>query len=182
MKKIVWTYGLIAGTIVSVAMLVGITLMTGPDGKVNMDGGAVFGYTSMIVALSLIFFGIRSYRDKHLGGKISFGKAFTIGLLITLIASVMYVATWMICYHTTDMGNHFMQQYADHMRTTMQSSGATEAQIAAEMKKNEEFMKNYENNPLVMFGATLMEVFPVGLVISLISSFFLKRKAIKELT
>ncbi|MBI1224367.1 MAG: DUF4199 family protein [Bacteroidetes bacterium] len=176
MKKTVLTYGLISGAIVSIALLAGILLMSGPNGEANMEGGAVFGYTSMIVALSLIFFGTRSYRDKHLEGKIGFWKAFQIGILITAIASVMYVVTWMIYYHTSDMTGHFGQQYAEHIRETLKSSGATDAQIAAKMKENEDFMKLYESNPLVMFGATLMEIFPVGLVISLISSFFLRTK------
>lgn len=107
MKKVVLKFGLIAGAIVSIALLVGINLMTGPDGKADMDGGAIFGYTSMIVALSLIFFGIRSYRDGELGGQISFGKAFKIGLLITLVASVMYVVTWMVYYHSSSMTDVF---------------------------------------------------------------------------
>jgi hypothetical protein len=176
MKKTVLTFGLISGAIVSVALLAGISLMTGPDGKTNMDGGAVFGYTSMIVALSLIFFGTRSYRDKYLAGKISFGKAFTIGILITTVASLMYVFTWMIYYHSTNMGDAFLAQYSDHIRESLQASGASEAEIATKIKENEDFLRLYERNPLVMFGATLMEIFPVGLVISLISSFLLKSK------
>jgi len=180
MKKTVLTFGLIAGAIVSVALLAGISFFTGPDGKANMDGGAVFGYTSMIVALSLIFFGTRSYRDKQLGGSITFGKAFTIGILITTVASLMYVITWMVYYHTSEMTQIFGQQYADHLRETMQAKGATAAEIATKMEENAEFMALYEKNPLVMFGVTLMEIFPVGLVISLISSFFLKSSKAKQ--
>ncbi|MBK9013169.1 MAG: DUF4199 domain-containing protein [Saprospiraceae bacterium] len=180
MKKIVWTYGLIAGGITAVALIAGMVLMAGPDGKMDMDSNMVFGYTAMIVALSLIFFGIRSYRDKYLDGNISFGKAFKIGLLITVVASVMYVLTWMAYYHTTDIGEQFGPQYAEHLAEKMRASGTPEQEIIAKMKEQEDFMKLYDSNPLVMFGVTLMEIFPVGLVISLISSFFLRHKAVRE--
>lgn len=176
MKKTVWTYGLIAGTIVSIGLLAGMWLMVGPDGKANMEGGEVFGYTSMIVALSLIFFGTRSYRDKELGGQISFGGAFKIGLLITLVASVMYVVTWMVYYHTSSMAAEFGQQYADHLAEAMRKKGLPEAEITEKLKENAEFMAMYDRNPLLMFGVTLLEIFPVGLLITLISSFLLKSK------
>lgn len=176
MKKVVLKFGLIAGAIVSIALLVGINLMTGPDGKADMDGGAIFGYTSMIVALSLIFFGIRSYRDGELGGQISFGKAFKIGLLITLVASVMYVVTWMVYYHTSNMTDAFGEQYNDHLMETMREQGKSEAEISQKIAENDAFMKVYESNPIVMFGVSLLEIFPVGLVITLLSSFILKTK------
>jgi Protein of unknown function (DUF4199) len=176
MQKIVLKFGLIAGLIISVAMLVGMKLMTGPDGKVNMEGGQIFGYTSMIVALSLIFFGIRSYRDGELGGSISFGKAFKIGLFITLIASVMYVLTWMIYYHTSDMAEEFGAQYKSHLTESMREKGMSETEVAQKIAKEDRFMKIYNSNPLIMFGVTLLEIFPVGLVITLISSFLLKTK------
>ncbi len=180
MKKTVWTFGLIAGTIVAIALLAGMALMTGPDGKADMEGGTIFGYTSMIVVLSLIFFGIRSYRDNHLGGNISFGKALKIGLLITSVASVMYVATWMVYYHTSDMAEQFGKQYTEHLTESMRADGASEEEITRTLNENQDFMKMYDSNPAFMFAVTLMEIFPVGLVISLISSFFLKAKAARE--
>lgn len=176
MKKVVLKFGLIAGAIVSIALLVGIKFMTGPDGKADMDGGAIFGYTSMIVALSLIFFGIRSYRDSELGGEISFGKAFKIGLLITIVASVMYVITWMVYYHTSSMTDEFGEQYNTHLLETMREQGKSEAEISQKIADNEAFMKVYDANPIVMFGVTLLEIFPVGLVITLLSSFILKKR------
>ncbi len=180
MKKIVWTYGLIAGGITAVALIAGMVLMVGPDGKMDLDRGAIFGYTAMIVALSLIFFGIRSYRDKYLDGNISFGKALKTGLLITAVASVMYVFTWMVYYYTTDISEEFGIQYTEHLAEKMRAKGAPEQDIAAKMKEDEDFIKLYDSNPLVMFGVTLLEIFPVGLLISLISSFFLKHKVVRE--
>ncbi|MBI5916334.1 MAG: DUF4199 domain-containing protein [Bacteroidetes bacterium] len=175
MQKLVLKFGLIAGAIVSVFLLVGMLMMTGADGKVNFQYGETFGYVSMIVALSMIFFGIRSYRDNHLSGSITFGKALKVGLLITLVASLIYVATWMVYYHSSSNAAEFGEQYLAHSIETMRKSGMAEADIAKKTAESEDFMKIYNSNPLVMFGVTLMEIFPVGLVISLLSSFILKR-------
>jgi uncharacterized membrane protein len=176
MQKIVLKFGFIAGLIVSVAMLVGINLMVGPDGKVNMEGGQIFGYTAMIVALSLVFFGIRSYRDTNLGGSISFGKAFKIGLLITIVASVCYVATWMVYYHTTDKKEEFGKQMTEYKMEVLKKNGKTADEIQKIIAKDEAFMKMYDSNPIIMFGVTLLEIFPVGLFITLLSSFILRTK------
>src|SRR6185312_9739371 len=94
MKKIVLTFGLIAGAILSLMMLATLPFMD----KVGFDKGYVIGYTSMVLAFLLVFFGIRSYRENIGGGAISFGRAFSVGILIVLIASACYVVTWEIVY------------------------------------------------------------------------------------
>ena len=89
MRKIVLTYGLIAGAILSLMMLVTIPFQD----RIGFDKGAVIGYTTMVIAFLMIFFGVRSYRDNVAGGSVGFGRALGVGLLITLIASICYVAT-----------------------------------------------------------------------------------------
>ena len=42
----------------------------------------VIGYTTMVIAFLLIFFGVRSYRDNVAGGTVRFGRAFAVGALI----------------------------------------------------------------------------------------------------
>ncbi len=175
MQKIVLKFGLISGALISILLLAGIMMMIGPDGKVDLRNGELLGYISMIVSLSLIFFGIRSYREEN-GGKISFGKAFKVGILITLVASVMYVITWMIYFHSSDQKEEFGKQRMDYKVESMKKKGASETEIAKEVAANKEFMKIYESNPLIMFSITLLEIFPVGLVVTLLSSFFLRTK------
>src|SRR6185295_7723881 len=94
MKKIVLTFGLISGAILS-AMMVGTIPFID---KIGMDYGMVIGYTTMVLAFLLVFFGIRSYRETIGDGRISFGKALGVGLLIMVIASICYVITWEIVY------------------------------------------------------------------------------------
>ena len=52
----------------------------------------------MVLAFLLIYFGVRSYRDNVAGGRVGFGRALAVGVLITTLASVCYVATWEVLY------------------------------------------------------------------------------------
>lgn len=167
MKRIILTYGIIGGVIVSAMMW-----LTLGSGKHDFDNGEMIGYTTMVIALSTIFFGVKSYRDKYLGGSITFGKAFLIGLYITLVASTMYMASWMVMSATTEQD--FMQQYYEHMKAKMESAGTAPAEMEAQLKELREFGDLYKD-PLVKIGFTYMEILPVGLLISLICAAMLRR-------
>ncbi|MES1224484.1 MAG: DUF4199 domain-containing protein, partial [Bacteroidota bacterium] len=97
MQKNIIVYGIIAGIIVCALMLFSVNYL-GHNDNVSYNTSLVIGYASMLIAFSLVFVGIRNYRDKYNGGVISFGKAFKIGIMIVLIASTMYVAAWLIDY------------------------------------------------------------------------------------
>lgn len=169
MRRIILTYGIIGGIIVSAMMW-----LTLGDGKHDWENGEMIGYTTMVIALSTIFFGVKTYRDKHLGGSINFGKAFLVGLYITLIASTMYVASWMIM--SANMEQDFMASYAEHMKVKMEQSGTPAVEIEAQMAEMREFGELYKN-PIVKVGFTYVEILPVGLLISLICAGLLKRRA-----
>lgn len=172
MTKNVLTFGIIAGVINSVLMLSATPLYM-EEGKMDFQMGEIMGYLSMIIALSMIFFGIRSYRDGQLSGKISFGRAFRVGLLITLVASAIYIAGWMI-YSNLGPGQDFMDQYFEYSVEQLRESGRPQEVIQQEIDEMQEF-KEWYRNPLVQIGVTFMEIFPVGLVISLISAGLLRR-------
>lgn len=170
MKKIIITYGLISGAIVSILLLVQQPLFE--KGVLNMDNGMYVGFTSMIVALSLIFFAIKSYRDEHLKGSISFFAGFKIGILITLIASVLYALTWDGYY--TFVGSDFLEAWQQGQLENMIKNGASEAELAAARKEQMEMGELYRNNFFVRFGFTLTEIVPVGLIITLVSAGLLR--------
>lgn len=171
MKKIVLTFGLIAGAIVSSMIALMPYCLSG---QVDFDGMEVVGYSSMILAFLLVFFGIRSYRDNVNGGTITFGKAFRVGILITLVACTMYVVTWEIVY------NNFMPDFLDrlsaHTMKKMQEDGESAAAIAAAQKQMQD-MKGWYANPLLRILVTYLEIFPVGLIMTLISAAILKRRS-----
>lgn len=169
MRKIVLTFGLISGAILSVMMFLTIPFMD----KIGFDQGAVVGYTSMVIAFLMVYFGVRSYRDNEAGGSVTFGRAFKVGLLITLIASVCYVASWQVLYYK--FMPDFTDKYAAHAIDKAKRSGASDAQIAATTKEMAEFKELYKN-PLVNIALTLLEPLPVGLVFTLVTAGVLSRK------
>lgn len=171
MKKTVLICGLIAG-LISTSLFIGLMLL-GKAGQDDFKNGAIYGYTLMILAFSLIFVGTKITRDKYNGGAISFARAFRVGLYITLIASTMYVIVWLIDYYL--FIPDFAEKYTAHILDGMKASGASQSSIA---KKTEELasLSRMIKNPLFNALLTYSEILPVGLVVSLISALALKRK------
>ena len=167
MKKVVLTFGLLSG-----AVFVANFLFLMPFG-LSYETSEILGYTSMFFAFLLVFFGIRSYRDNVAGGTIAFGKAFRVGILITLISCVMCVAAWEVYFY--NFNPDFMETYAKRVVAKKRAEGATPAEVAATEKKMADFAKLYKN-PLVNVGISFLEVFPVGLVMTLLSAAILRRK------
>lgn len=172
MKKTALKYGGIAGAIITVLMLISMLSLEGESP--NFKQAEILGYVTMIAALSMIFVGIKTYRDKELDGSINFGKAFQVGLFITLVASVIYVAGWMI-YTSTGGAAEFMDQYYEYAIEQLRESGKSQEVIDKKIAEMETYKEMYRN-PLVQIGITFLEIFPVGLVISLIAAALLKRK------
>lgn len=165
MKKIVLRYGILSGVILMSLMAVMLSI--------NSAHSEIFGYTTMVLALLLVFFGVRKYRDTVGGGAIGFGKAFQVGLLISLITCAMYVVAWEIAYF--NFFPHFLDGYNAHVLAKMRAGGASEAVIRAKAVQLAELAKNYKN-PLFNSAVTFMEVFPVGLIVTLVSAGILRRK------
>src|ERR1700712_2592846 len=97
MKKTVLVFGGISGLIS--ALMFFITIPLYESGALDLNNGMYIGYTTMVIASSMIFFGIKSYRDKQLGGIIKFGNAMKVGALIALVASFIYAIGWEIDYN-----------------------------------------------------------------------------------
>ena len=173
MKKNIIIYGLIAGVIVSVAMLSSVNYLSHCKGNVDYNTSMLIGYASMLIAFSLVFIGIRNYRDKYNAGVISFSKAFKTGMMIVLIASTIYVAAWLVDYFFFIPG--FMDQYAAHMLDELKASGASAAEIDKQTKDMAGFAEMYKN-PFFNALMTYVEILPVGLIVTIISSLILKRK------
>lgn len=173
MRKIIWTYGLISGAIVSGLMFA--TMPFWKSGRVNFDNGELVGYTTMVISLSMVFFGIKSCRDYHFNGSISFWQAAKVGIFITLIASVMYALAWEISYHT--VASDFMEKMWQHYLEKMKSESSNEMELKAAIEQMENF-KEWYKNPILRFGITVTEILPVGIIITLISSLLLRKKEI----
>jgi len=171
MKKTVLICGLIAG-LISTSLFIGLMLL-GKAGDIDFKNGMLYGYTLMILAFSFIFVGTKITRDKYNGGWISFGKAFRVGLYITLIASTIYVIVWLTDYYF--FIPDFAEKYAAHVLESLRASGASQAAITEQSAKMKAFGEMYKN-PLFNALLTYSEILPVGLIVSLISAWTLKRK------
>jgi hypothetical protein len=166
MKKNILIFGLVLGIILCINMVIMVRMMyNSPEFKSN----DILGYAVMVVIFSIIFFGIRNYRNKELDGVISFGKAFKTGLSIALVASTMYVIVWLFYYYL------FVSDFIDKYTTHVLHQCTSDTEIAAKTKEMEEFGKMYEN-PLFVVLITYAEILPVGLIVALVSSFILKNK------
>jgi Protein of unknown function (DUF4199) len=169
MKKTVLTFGLISGAISAAMMLVTVPFVD----KIGWEKGEILGYTSMVLAALLIFFGIRSYRENVAGGRLTFGHGFAVGILITLISSACYVATWEVVYFK--FLPDFADKYAAHMVERAKASGASQQKLDETQQKATQFKQMY-NNPAINIALTFMEVFPIGLGVTLISAGILRKK------
>ena len=169
MKKTVLTFGLISGFFMIAMMTLTLVLSE----RIGFGHNLVLGYTNLILGSLLVFFGIRSYRENIGGGQISFGRAFAVGILITLIASVCYVVTWEIIYFK--FMPDFADKYAAYMIEKARAAGESAQKIQAiadEMKS----MKVTLNNPFLNAAFSFLEPFPIGLIVTLISAAILRKK------
>jgi amino acid transporter len=173
MKKNIIVFGLVAGIVVSALMLFIVHNLSHCGGNLDFDTSMLIGYASMLISFSLVFVGIRNYRDRYNGGIISFGKAFKTGIIIVLIASTIYVVAWLIDYFffIPDFPERFSAQMIDELK----AGGASQVEIDKETKEMADFTRRYKN-PFFVAMMTYVEILPVGLIVTLISSLILKRK------
>jgi hypothetical protein len=138
-----------------------------------LDHSYVIGYTTIVLSMLFTFFGIRSYRDNVGKGQITFAKAFAVGISITIISCICYVVTWEVIYY--NFMPDFLDKYNAHIIQKMQASGATAAAIQTKVEELKKFKELYAN-PFFNAAMTFIEPFPVGLVFTLISAAFLRKK------
>jgi hypothetical protein len=171
MKRTILVFGFLSGGISSLLMLATVPFLH--SAALNGPLGYMLGYTSMVLAFLMVYFGIRSYRENVGAGEITFARGFLVGIAITLISCVCYVITWEIVYFNFMHG--FMDAYFAKLIAKAQASGASPAEIAATVRQVQQNQQRYEN-PLWNAAFTFIEPFPVGLVITLISAGILRRK------
>jgi hypothetical protein len=163
MFRRVVVFGLAAGVVVAVPMF---WLL------VQFGEGSLFtGYTIMLLALSLIFVGVKRHRDRALGGVIRFLPALGMGLAISVVAGLVYVIGWELTLAATDF--RFIEDYSNAAIEAARARGASAAEVQAVVEKMNEFRQSYMN-PLVRLPMTFVEIFPVGVLVSLVSAALLR--------
>ena len=164
-------YGGLGGLIVILIMIIGFEMT---DFETTQKGttatSQTFGFLIMFIALSLIFFGMRRYRNIEHGGVISFGKALLIGLAMSMFAGIVYVIIAEIYLATS--GKDFIGHYTDMLIRQKEEAGASADELAEFKEKMKGYIELYMK-PWFRWPITFTEIFPVGVLVSLFSALVL---------
>jgi hypothetical protein len=164
-------YALIYGGIAGAITVSLVSAMIGMDLTGHDETAMWVTYLIMLIALSLIFVGVKRYRDVECGGVIRFGRAFLLGLGMAAVAGLFYAIGWEIFQATS--GYDFMADYSASMLERMRAEGATAAAIDAKAAEMRGFAETYRN-PLFRVPMVFVEIFPVGLLVALVSAGLLR--------
>lgn len=170
MLKHILIYGGAAGALVGAMMFV--TMPLALDDSV-FDYGELIGFSTMIISMAIVFIGVRALRNQHYGGSISFLNAFLGGLYMSIVASVLYAIAWELFLHF--VSPNFMDLFTQHSLEVMAKEGATVDELETKSIEMAD-MAGWYVNPFLRFGATMLEMFPVGLIFSLIFAGVLRKK------
>ena len=168
MLRTILKYGVIAGLIVG-ALEFGT--FVGFDGMPPLQYGMLIGYTTMLIALSAVFVGIKRHRDVDRGGVIGFWPALGVGLGGSFIAGIFYVAAWEAVQAVMHMD--FANSYANAIMASEKAKGASAETLAKLSADMAEFKVSYAN-PMFRLPMTFAEIFPVGVLVSLVSAALLR--------
>lgn len=164
--RIILTYGTIGGLVLAASLVFAVQI-----GMQSGSWGMAFGYLAMLIALSMVFVGVKRYRDEELGGIIRFWPALGLGLAIGLFASLFYVLGWEVYLAATDYT--FAADYIDAMVEAQRAAGASAAQLAAMRAEYTPFIAEY-SDPLYRIPITFSEIAPIVLLVTLISAALLR--------
>ena len=167
MSRIILIFGILAGIVAAVPMC----LIAANSGHDSAAQSYFVGYLVLVLALSLIFFGVKRLRDRELGGVIRFVPALLAGLGISAVAGVIYAIGWEITLAVTDFA--FIDSYSNAAIEAARAKGASPAEVQAVIAQMDEFRRQYAN-PFFRLPMTFIEIFPVGVLISLISAGLLR--------
>lgn len=160
-------YGGIAGAIV--IAIISVTLLTmGPDAAASSQ---MSGYATMLAAMSLVFVGMKRFRDVEQGGVISFKQGALVGLAMAVMAGVVYTIGWEGVLFATDFA--FIETYSQSAIAGIEAQGLAAPEEAAKIAEIQSGMEMYRN-PLFRLPITFIEIFPVGLIVALVSALILK--------
>jgi hypothetical protein len=173
MRKTILKFGLISGLLCAAL----ISIATPIENSLSLDYGYYIGYTVIVLSFLLVFFGIRSYRENQSGGQITFGRAFAVGISITLITCVFYVLTWEIIYF--NFMHDFMDKYSAYLVQKAHASGMSGAALQGQLAQIQK-QKELYNNIFYNMAMTFIEPFPVGLLITLISAAILRKRGLPQ--
>ncbi|WP_396602415.1 DUF4199 domain-containing protein [Algibacter sp. R77976] len=139
---------------------------------VDFDYGELIGYTSMVLSLLFVYFGIKHYRDKVNNGKVSLAKALGIGMLIAFFSAIG-VAVFDYIY-TSQINPDFATEYLEYSVKKLSATLSAE-ELKVKTAELTQQMTDY-GSPIFMAFMMFASVMILGFIISLISGLILQRK------
>lgn len=171
MKKTILRFGLISGIfLLGFSLVAYVVFIRNSD---DFDTREIIGYASIVLSLAFVFIGIKYFRDKMNNGYLSFGQGMKLGTLITLFPSVLF-GIWSLIYANyvdPEFNDKYFNSEIEQLRKTLPAD-----EFAIKAKEMESF-RELSANPAFAFGLMFITVFLIGLIITIISTFILKRKA-----
>jgi len=164
-------FGLLAGLINIIGWFTLDALFQKEDFDFGL--GEILGYTAMIMAVSMVFFGVKRYRDQVLNGKITFLQALLNSLIVVAIAASIYVIGWEIYY--PNFATDFSSEYSNYLMEGYREQGLSDSEIETKQQETALWMERYKN-PLYRIPMTLMEILPLGILISIVTALILKHR------
>ena len=161
-------YGGLAGFLVISTMVSSFLIF----GLQSSAGSQTFGFLLMFFILSLIFFGIKRFRDQEQGGIIKFSRALLLGLAMSVFAGFAYVIVWEIYLSMTD--HSFIHHYTDHLIEQQKSKGISGETLTDFIAKMNEMKDNYSRREF-RIPLTFVEIFPMGFIVTLLSALLLHK-------
>ena len=168
MLRYAMIYGGIIGMVV-IALMASTLMFFGPN---EVGSSVVAGYAFMIAVLSLVFIGIKRFRDIEHGGVIKFTQGAAVGIGIAVVAGIFYTISWEGVLYATDFA--FVENYGQSQIDMIKAEGLEAAMEAAKIAEVQQSMASYRDNPFFRLPITFIEIFPVGLVVALISAAILR--------
>jgi hypothetical protein len=174
MKNTIIKFGLISGVIAAVLLFIVTTVFEHEaNAKADFENSAYYGYGTIIIAMSMVYFGIKAQRNLQNDGTFTVGKGFLVGLGIVLISCIFYSLAWLVIYY--NFFPTFIEDYAQFCIKKATDAGASQAELKTTLADVNQ-MKEWYKSPILIFLITLTEPLPVGLLVALVSAFFLRKK------
>jgi hypothetical protein len=167
MKSTITKYGVYGGLCSAFFLSVSSYLQY----NLSLNNGLIYGYFGMLISLSFVVAGIYKKRAES-NANWRYGKAFAGGMVMVFITSLIYVITWQIIYYA--FIPDFADKYAKTVIAQLKQKGLTGEELQKQIDGMEKFKENYRN-PLFNAGMTFSEIFPVGFVVVLFTSLFLRK-------
>lgn len=157
----------------SLAGLIIVLLSTAAvlSGALGHSSSPVMGYLVMLVGLTMIFVGVKRFRDVECGGVIRFGRALLVGLGIGLAAAIIYAAAFELYVAAT--GFDFVAWFAEIRARELAAAGTDPAAVEREMAALRAFGADYARLSYRL-PLHFLEIAPAWLLVALASAAILR--------